>query len=182
METWLDHKSNQVHTPVWRFNLNSFLFCFFMSILTVTLLTPDVKWVRTELWIVFALGLIYVVVHQRGLIFWRRISWSKNVKMCFNSFLKDNFNFHATAFSQNILLDLNNLKSFSQSLEHFFLTVGQNNFGNKMSQLSVQQKLREKTFFSIDLSIAFKLSLSKIPCFLMQWTRAWVFFSVLMML
>ena len=26
----------------------------------------------------------------------------------------------------------NDLKSFSQSLEHFFLTVGQNNFGNKM--------------------------------------------------
>ena len=81
METWLDHKSNQVHTPVWRFNLNSFFVLFFMSILTVTLVTPDVKWVRTELWIVFALGLMYVIVHQRGLIFWRRISWSKNAKM-----------------------------------------------------------------------------------------------------
>ena len=101
MVTWLDHKSNQVHTPVWRFNLNSFFVLFFMSILTVTLVTPDVKWVRTELWIVFALGLIYVVVHQRGLIFWRRISWSKNAKMCFNCFLEEHFYFHEVEFLQD---------------------------------------------------------------------------------
>ena len=30
-----------------------------------------------------------------------------------------------------------NFKSFSSSLEHFFLTVGQNNFGNKIPWLDV---------------------------------------------
>ena len=30
-----------------------------------------------------------------------------------------------------------NFKSFSQSLEHFFLTVGQNNFGNKIPIISI---------------------------------------------
>ena len=29
-----------------------------------------------------------------------------------------------------------NFKSFSRSLEHFFLTVGQNNFGNKIPFVS----------------------------------------------
>jgi len=48
-----------------------------------------------------------------------------------------------------------NFKSFSQSLEQFFLTVGQNNFGNKIPNL--QEKL-EKPLSSNHFS---KVSLSK---------------------
>ena len=34
--------------------------------------------------------------------------------------------------SKNFQPSALNVKTFSQSLDHFFLTVGQNNFGNKM--------------------------------------------------
>ena len=44
-----------------------------------------------------------------------------------------------------------NFKSFSQSLEHFFLTVGQNNFVNKIPFLSrVQQAFFMKTLSSLN--------------------------------
>ena len=36
----------------------------------------------------------------------------------------------------NCSSDLKNFKSFSRSLEQFFLTVGQNNFGNKIPFLT----------------------------------------------
>ena len=42
-----------------------------------------------------------------------------------------------------------NIKSFSQSLEHFFLTVGQNNFGNKIPFFFGQFLFHAKTFLSI---------------------------------
>ena len=41
-----------------------------------------------------------------------------------------------------------NFKSFSQSLEHFFLTVGQYNFGNKIPFLPNNQKCWKRIFFS----------------------------------
>ena len=47
-----------------------------------------------------------------------------------------------------------NFKSFSRSLEHFFLTVGPNNFGNKIPLFS---------FFQSDLNVSGLQSLEK-PC------------------
>ena len=38
----------------------------------------------------------------------------------------------------NSQLSASNFKSFSRSLEHFFLTVGQNNFGNRIPILQVR--------------------------------------------
>ena len=44
-----------------------------------------------------------------------------------------------------------NFKSFSWSLEHFFLTVGQNNFGNKISFLHWRMCTATKSSFSPDV-------------------------------
>ena len=41
------------------------------------------------------------------------------------------------------------LKSFSRSLEQFFLTVGQNNFGNKISFMHILQTGNWKQDFTI---------------------------------
>ena len=46
-------------------------------------------------------------------------------------FLNSNIFFHLKIFA-NCWPSATNFKSFSQSLEQFFLTVGQNNFGNKI--------------------------------------------------
>ena len=60
-----------------------------------------------------------------------------------------------------------NLKSFSRSLEHFFLAVGQNNLGNKIPFLPLYN-LRETAFFhprikSLNLTIFRKIMRKKPP-------------------
>ena len=47
-------------------------------------------------------------------------------------------------FFENSLLSASNFKSFSQSLEQFYLTVGQNNFGNKIPFLCMFVTLRTR--------------------------------------
>ena len=42
-----------------------------------------------------------------------------------------------------------NFKSFSRSLEHFFLTVGQNNFGNKIPFLHLKNPIKKCERFSL---------------------------------
>ena len=51
-----------------------------------------------------------------------------------------------------------NFKSFSRSLEHFFLTVGQNNFGNKIAFRTVMMTSKTKKSISVKAS---KNSLNK---------------------
>ena len=46
-----------------------------------------------------------------------------------------------------------NFKSFSQSLEHFFLTVGQINFGNKIPMFVKSKKCFLGSFFSAKVYI-----------------------------
>ena len=60
-------------------------------------------------------------------------------------------------------LKVSNFKSFSQSLEQFFLTVGQNNFGNKIPFKRVKHKyiLWNFTFQSINLLFYFSGMLLK---------------------
>ena len=72
--------------------------------------------------------------------------------MCLN---KHFFNFSCIFLYPNIPSDLRdfansrpsvlNFKSFSQSLEHFFLTVRQNNFGNKIPALLTFMKMASRT-------------------------------------
>ena len=47
----------------------------------------------------------------------------------------------------NSLLSASNLKSFSLSLEHFFLTVSQNNFGNKIPFFQKTEKQEKSKLF-----------------------------------
>ena len=50
-------------------------------------------------------------------------------------------------FFENSRLSASNFKSFSRSLEQFFLTVGQNNFGNKIPFLSISYHFHTSKFF-----------------------------------
>ena len=52
-----------------------------------------------------------------------------------------------------------NFKSFSQSLEQFFLTVGQNNFGNKRPFTSEEKERHPIPNFAVTLSKHSKLNL-----------------------
>ena len=61
-------------------------------------------------------------------MFWPFTVWIN----CSNNF--ENF--------ENSRRSASNFKSFSRSLEHFFLTVGQNNFGNKIPFLALALKLK----------------------------------------
>ena len=46
---------------------------------------------------------------------------------------------------ENSRLSALNFKSFSRSLEHFFLTVGQNNFGNKIPDICFTKIAHHRT-------------------------------------
>ena len=60
-----------------------------------------------------------------------------------------------------------NFKSFSWSPEHFFLTVGQNNFGNKIPFLF---SWKEKTYYS-----SFAQILNKVHTYIYYGCPAWIF-------
>ena len=83
-------------------------------------------------------------------LFWPftvRINCSSNLKF-FRCYFGPNDFFQKAFWNQLTFSDLknfenswpsaSNFKSFSQSVERFFLTVGQNNFGNKIALLSEQ--------------------------------------------
>ena len=62
---------------------------------------------------------------QKALCY-QKLFWSFTARTDCSSYLK---------FFANSWPSASNFKSFSQSLEHFFLTVGQNNFDNKIPKL-----------------------------------------------
>ena len=59
-----------------------------------------------------------------------------------------------------------NFKSFSRTLEQFFLTVGQNNFGNKIPFFFVSKKFSQGKNTNEVLVIVFKCSLERF-----KWVR-----------
>ena len=70
---------------------------------------------------------------------------------------------------ENSRLSASNFKSFSRSLEQFFLTVGQNNFGNKIPEMHMLEKMSSDgisihVFLSLDFAFAFTLWYLKWRC------------------
>jgi hypothetical protein len=91
--------------------------------------------------------------------------WSFTVWINCSSDLKNFENYRPSA---------SNFKSFSQSLEQFFLTVGQNNFGNKILFSNVAAMHQQNIFSNSNWILEIIcLRLEKCPEIPQWWGREW---------
>ena len=99
--------------------------------------------------------------------------------------LKNCFDLSLFEFFANSCPSVSNFKSFSYSLEHFFLKVGQNNFGNKILFHLILKIIDCHHFNNIKRNAALQWMLSKclysiMSCCIARTTDAqWSLFSVI---
>ena len=82
--------------------------------------------------------------HVKKAFCYQKLFWPFNVWINCSSDLK---------IFANSQLSASNFKNFYRSLEHFFLTVGQNNFGNKIQFLIFFFHYRESKYIGILMAV-----------------------------